>query len=109
MCRCAVSGVDESLLGNNCTLRDSRPNTNGWCFLENVQHPEEPACSCFKDATWSTTHGRFFSNLACGDPEDGEIRKPKKGENCEHLVGPEILVPPPPPLPPKIAVPVGDE
>ena len=31
----------------------------GWCFLENVEHPENPTESCYEDVAWSAADGRF--------------------------------------------------
>ena len=79
VCRCATTNIDLSLKGNNCSLPEPS-HGRGWCFLENVEHPEEPACNCYADATWSQTHSRFFSNDACD-----EDKTPEKGVNCEHI------------------------
>ena len=38
---------------------------NGWCFLENVQDPNNPTGDCFEDTQFSVADGRFWSNEAC--------------------------------------------
>ena len=38
---------------------------HGWCFLENVQDPQNPTDNCFADTQFSVIDGRFWSNKAC--------------------------------------------
>ena len=38
---------------------------HGWCFLENVQNPQNPTDNCFADTQFSVTDGRFWSKKAC--------------------------------------------
>ena len=30
----------------------------GWCFLENVEDPTNPAINCYEDTQWSEVDGR---------------------------------------------------
>lgn len=43
----------------------------GFCFLENLQNPNNPTEDCFEDATWSKTAGRFWSAKACKERAEG--------------------------------------
>jgi len=47
----------------------------GWCFLENVENPENPTENCYEDVSWSAADGRFWSNLAC-------LEENKKPHEC---------------------------
>jgi len=78
-CRCSNGPITRDLEGNlkgGC-IPDPYAETgieeleNGYCFLENVQDPSNPANNCFDDTTWSESDGRFYSHAACQPSSDG--------------------------------------
>jgi len=81
-CRCTkestVKGLDGNPKGgcvpplNDIGIEDLE---YGWCFLENVEHPENPTENCYEDVDWSAADGRFWSNLAC-------VEEHKKPTEC---------------------------
>jgi len=76
-CKCADSQVSRGLDGNpkgGCVppLADHgiEELENGWCFLENIQDPQNPVDNCFEDTQFSVADGRFWSNQACNAQKD---------------------------------------
>nr|ACO15386.1 Cysteine-rich motor neuron 1 protein precursor [Caligus clemensi] len=69
-CRCSqelLSPLTGSKTGKPCEpMHGGRvPESNGWCFLDNIKDPGNATANCYEDTTWSETHGRFWFNLAC--------------------------------------------
>jgi len=71
-CKCTEGPVTKGLDGNprgGCipplTDHGVEELQNGWCFLENVQDPNNPTGDCFEDTQFSVADGRFWSNEAC--------------------------------------------
>jgi len=71
-CHCEGGAVTKGLDGNpkgGCIppLVDSgiEDAEEGWCFLANVQNPNNPSDHCFEDTLWSVADGKFWSNQAC--------------------------------------------
>jgi len=99
-CRCAPKSANPSR-GEGCQPDfGSEGSGDGWCFLEHVLDHENPSYLCFSDATWSPSHGRFYSNEACSQ---SKLNIPDPPILLEE---PEIPQPPPtfsdagPPAPP---------
>ena len=54
-CSCTREAVVRGLDGNphgGCGTQD------GWCFLENIADPSNPASRCYEDTQWSEVDGR---------------------------------------------------
>jgi hypothetical protein len=68
---------------------------HGWCFLENVQDPQNPTDNCFPDTQFSVADGRFWSNMACNGTL-GTLQSTKKsanlGKNCLSIFPPTLYI-----------------
>jgi len=89
-CRCeagaVVKGLDGNPRGGCIPPLGDESDSQGWCFLDHVQDPINPAENCFKDTEWSVVDGKFWSSDACS------VEKKKSVEclttNEKHCVFP---------------------
>ena len=51
-------GVDCVLTLLLCSDVGIQDLENGWCFLENIADPSNPASRCYEDTQWSEVDGR---------------------------------------------------
>ena len=68
----------------------------GFCFLDNVQDPQNPSENCYEDVQWNKSVGKFYSKEACFDYVAVEP-PPSDYYDSDYVAVADDPIPPPPP------------